>query len=236
MSTFVQNTTFFLLLFSKSVYGGFSLVYCSPCLLVFRFLIVVFLYFSRCFLVSFSVRPGQVFRKPCLIDLRRIYVVGLKSAAWRYCNRSGLVLWSRILFYVASDYFVSWGTPQISVFLFLVPLSFSCPFFWTYISCSSSVVVHPSSHKTPNDISGYVFIFGSIWICLTFLIGPVAGLLIFLITSLWSHLVVLLSFYLKLWQGPLLWWLFLIGVYLHLSLQFLACLSRRIWWVPNIMY
>ena len=161
-----------MLLFSKSIYGGFSLVYCSPCLLMFRFLIVVFLYFSRCFLVSFSVRPGQVFRKPCLIDLRRIYVVGLKSAAWRYCNRSGLVLWSRILFYVASDYFVSWGTPQIPVFLFLVPLSFSCPFFWTYISCSSSVVVHPSSHKTPNDISGYVFIFGSIWICLTFLIGP----------------------------------------------------------------
>ena len=32
----------------------------------------------------------------------------------------------------------------------------SCPLFWTDTSCLSSVVVHPSSHKTNNDISGSV--------------------------------------------------------------------------------
>ena len=33
-------------------------------------------------------------------------------------------------------------------------------------------MVHPSSHKTPNDISGSVLIFGKIWICLYELIRP----------------------------------------------------------------
>ena len=40
------------------------------------------------------------------------------------------------------------------------------------MSCLSIVVLHPSSHKTPNDISGAVFIFGQMWICLSCLLRP----------------------------------------------------------------
>ena len=65
-----------------------------------------------------------------------------------------------------------WGTSQIPDFLFLVPLIISCPFFWTDISCLSVVMVHISSHKTPNVISGDVFIFGEIWIYLACLLIP----------------------------------------------------------------
>ena len=36
----------------------------------------------------------------------------------------------------------------------------------------SSVVVHPSSHMTHNYISGAVFIFGEMWICLACLLRP----------------------------------------------------------------
>ena len=68
------------------------MVDCSTCLLMCSCPIVVFLGFSRCLLMSFSVRPGQVTRKPCLISLRRIDVVGLKSYACKYCAVTGLVL------------------------------------------------------------------------------------------------------------------------------------------------
>ena len=40
------------------------------------------------------------------------------------------------------------------------------------ISCLSGVVVHPSSHKTPNDINGDVCILGKMWICLSRLLIP----------------------------------------------------------------
>ena len=40
------------------------------------------------------------------------------------------------------------------------------------IACLSSVMVHPSSHKTPNDINGAVYIFGKMWICLASLLRP----------------------------------------------------------------
>ena len=44
--------------------------------------------------------------------------------------------------------------------------------FLTVISCWSSVMIHPSPHKTPNAISRAVIIFGIIWICLAFFIRP----------------------------------------------------------------
>ena len=40
------------------------------------------------------------------------------------------------------------------------------------IYCLSSVMVHPSSHKTPFDIKAAVCIFGKILICLTCLLIP----------------------------------------------------------------
>ena len=54
-SKVVQNTTFFLLLYYRSVSGGFSLVGCSPCLLMCKCPIAVFLGFLRYFLMRFSV-------------------------------------------------------------------------------------------------------------------------------------------------------------------------------------
>ena len=33
-------------------------------------------------------------------------------------------------------------------------------------------MVHPKSHNTPNDISGAVFIFGIMWVCLACLLRP----------------------------------------------------------------
>ena len=38
-------------------------------------------------------------------------------------------------------------------------LLFVVHLFWTEVSCLSSVMVHPSSYKTPNDISWAVLIF-----------------------------------------------------------------------------
>ena len=43
-----------------------------------RCTIVVFLDFSRCFLMSFSVTSDHVFRKPCLIASSRLTEIGLK--------------------------------------------------------------------------------------------------------------------------------------------------------------
>ena len=70
----------------------------SPCLLMCRCPIVIFITFYICFFINTSMRPVQVLRKPCFITLRRTIVFGLKSAAWKYCAGSGLVVWARILF------------------------------------------------------------------------------------------------------------------------------------------
>ena len=47
------------------------------------------------------------------------------------------------------------------------------------IACLSRVMVHPSSHKTPNNINGAVLIFGKMWIYFASLIR--LGSLIFAI-------------------------------------------------------
>ena len=89
-SMVVQSTTFVFLFFYRPVSIGFSLVDCIPCLLMCRCAIPVFVKFSICFLMSFSVSPDQVFRKPCLIDFSRISFVLMKSAACIYCYSSSL--------------------------------------------------------------------------------------------------------------------------------------------------
>ena len=103
-STFVQNTTFVLILSYRSVSGGFSLVDCSPCLLMFRCPIVVLLDFSICFSIIFSVRPCHIFRKFCLVALKRFAVVGLNSAACKYCASSGFDVFAIMSFVPASDF------------------------------------------------------------------------------------------------------------------------------------
>ena len=137
-----------------------------------RFLIVVLLDFSRSFLMRFSVRLGQFFTKHRLIALRRLAVIGLKCAACRYCDSFGLFVWSRMLFTTVSDCCVYRGTYHILVCLFLVYFIISCQFFWTDTSFLSSVMVNPSSHNNPNDISEDVFIFGKMWIYLACFLWP----------------------------------------------------------------
>ena len=136
------------------------MVYCTPCLLMCRCPIFLLLDFSRCFLISFSVRPGQVFRKTCLISLRRLDVVGLKIAACNYWDSSGFEVCVRMLFTKFSDCCGPRGTSHIPVFLFKAPLIISSQFFWMDIACLSSVMVHQSSHNTPNDINRDVCIYG----------------------------------------------------------------------------
>ena len=94
------------------------------------------------------------------MELRRLSAFGMNSPAYKYCTSSGIAVLTRMLFVTASDCRVSRGTYHITVFLFLVPLIIYCTLFWTDIYCLSSVMVHPSSHKTPNDINGAVFIYG----------------------------------------------------------------------------
>ena len=139
----MKYTIFVLILSSGSVSGVFSLVDCNPCLLLFRCPIVVFIDFSRCFLISFSVRPGQVFRKPCLIALSILSVVVLKSATCKYCSSSDFEVCSRMLFTTFSEYCGPRGTSHIHVFLFLVPLIISYPLFWIDIAWLSIFMVYP---------------------------------------------------------------------------------------------
>ena len=132
----------------------------------------MFLHFSRCLLIGFSVRSGHVFGNAWFIALMRLAVVGMKISACRYYDSSGLYVCTRILFFTSSDCCVSRVTSQIQVFLFLVPLIISCQFFWTDTSFLSSVMVNPSSHNNPNDISEDVFIFGKMWIYLACFLWP----------------------------------------------------------------
>ena len=106
------------------------------------------------------MRPSQVLNKPCLVALRRIIVVGIKSVTSRYCANYGVVVWARIVFSKISDFCVSRGTFHIPVCLLLVPFIIFCPVFWTDVYFLSSGMVHPSPNNTPNDVSGDVFIFG----------------------------------------------------------------------------
>ena len=106
------------------------------------------------------MRPGQVFRKPCLISLRILAVVGLKRDACKYWASSGFEFYFRMLFTTFSDCFGHRGTSYIPVFLFMFPLIISSPLFWIEISILSSLMVHPSSNKTFIDIHGVIYILG----------------------------------------------------------------------------
>ena len=142
-STVVQYTKFVVILSSRYVSGGFSLVDFNPCLLMCKYPIVAFLDLSRCFLINFSVKPGQVFRKPCLIPLRRLAVVEIKSSACKYLASSGFEVSARMYFTTFSDCCGLRVPSHIPVFLFLVPLIVYSPFFWMEIYFLSSVMVHP---------------------------------------------------------------------------------------------
>ena len=65
-----------------------------------------------------------------------------------------------MLFFKSSACCISRGASAILFYFFLVPFIIYFPFSWPGIYCLSSVVVYPSSRKTPNYISGNVLIFG----------------------------------------------------------------------------
>ena len=156
----VQKTTLVLHFSYRSVSGVFFLVDFSPYFLMCWCTIFVFINFYRCFFINPSVRPVQVLSKPSLISLKRLVVVRMKSAAWKYCASYGFVVWSITLFNTFFYCCVSRLTSHIPDCLLLVPFIVCFPFFLTEVSCWSSEMVNPSSHKTPNDISGDVIIFG----------------------------------------------------------------------------
>ena len=62
---------------------------------------------------------------------------------------------------------------HILICLFLCPVSIYCPLFWYFVVCLSSVMIQPSSHKTPKDISGDAFVSGKMLIFLDSLDSPV---------------------------------------------------------------
>ena len=128
------------------------------------------------------MRPGQVFSKPCVIALRRLSVVGLKIDACKYLASSDFEVCARMLLTTFSDCCGHRGTYQIPVFLFMVPLIVSSPLFWMEIACLSSVMVHPSSHKTPNDINGSVCILGKCGSVLLACLDLVAEVLLYELT------------------------------------------------------
>ena len=152
----VQKDTFVLGISYSSISGNFYLVGCSPRLLRCRFPIEVLINFSVCLFINCSVRPDQVLRKSSSIALMMIAVVRLKSVSCIYCDSSGLVAWSSMVFATYTCCCVSRGNSHIPIFLFLVNFIIFGPFFLTEIYCLSSVMVHPSSHKNPNDISGAI--------------------------------------------------------------------------------
>ena len=117
--------------------------------------------FSRFFLMKFSVRPVQVLRKTFLIALRRLDVVGLKL---RHGGTVPVMVWfsGTELYLKPFLIFVSQGGLPAFLFACSCFLLLFVVHFFNYISCLSSVMVCPSSYKTPNDISGAVFVFGEI--------------------------------------------------------------------------
>ena len=105
--------------------------------------IFVLIYFSILFLTISYIRPGQVFRKTCLVDLSRVAVVGMKSDWWRYWASSGLVAWSRMLFVTTSYCCVSRGNSHIPVCLFLTNFIIPCPLFGrTFLACLVCLCIH----------------------------------------------------------------------------------------------
>ena len=127
----------------SSVCGVFFLAYLINFCIKNMCHIFMFISFYICFLINPSARPIHVLIKPILIDLGSIVVVGLNSAAWKYCDNYSLVVWSRILFSTVFDCCVTRGASHIPVCLFLVSFHIFCPLFWTVSPCWYSIMMHP---------------------------------------------------------------------------------------------
>ena len=84
-------------------------------------------------------------------------------------------------------------------------------------------MVHPSSHKDPNEINRAVFILGEIWICLDFFLRPNrwnVGMCKDSIVIPYGSLAVVLF---DIITGGIVLVACFLGVYSHLNLLLLAC-------------
>ena len=91
-STAAKKTIFFLQLYSRYVSGVVFLIDYSPCCFMCRCPIIVFIYFSRWFLINPYVMPGYVLRKTLFITLRKLVVFGLNRVEWKYCDNNVFVV------------------------------------------------------------------------------------------------------------------------------------------------
>ena len=118
------------------------------------------------FLDNFFCEARPRLQETFLFSLSIIDEVGLKRYACKYWDSSGFEVFPRVLFSTFSACCGPRGNSHIPVFLFMVPLITSSLLFWIDVSIFSIVEVHPSSHKTPIDI------YGDMWICFVFLLRP----------------------------------------------------------------
>ena len=143
----------------------------------------------------FSISTFHIFRKPCLISLRRLSVVGMKSAACKYWASSGFEVCARILFTKFSDCCVPRGTSQIPVFFFWLLWLFLLRYSGlTFLICLSWWCIH--HHITLliilMGLSSFLVKCGYASLaCLDL----VAGVLLYVRTLLWFHMVVLTSYH-----------------------------------------
>ena len=105
-----------------------------------------------------------------------------ENDACKYWDSSGFEVCARMLFATFHYCCGPRVASHIPVFLFLVPLIIPFLFFWMDIACLSIVMVHPSSHKNPNDINGDVFIFGKCGSVLLACLDLVAEVLLYVST------------------------------------------------------
>ena len=143
--------------------------------------------------MSFYVRPGHVFRNPCLIALRRLPVVGLKSNACKYCNSCGFEVCAIIFFITFYDCCIPKGTSHIPVFLFLITLIMSYPLFWIEISCLYSAMVYNHT-KLLMILMGLYEVLGKCGSASLACSDLVAGVLLCVWNSYCFHLLVLFSY------------------------------------------
>ena len=148
-----QNTTFFF---------NLSYRYLSVVVLMFDFstyhflcrcTIVLSANFSICFFINPSIRSVHFLRKPFFVSLSSIFAVGINGAVWKCCVNSGLVVRDRILFTAGFDCCVIRVTSHIPFCLFPVTFNICYPLFWAVIYFWYSVIVYPSLHMIPNNMS-----------------------------------------------------------------------------------
>ena len=151
--------------------------------------------------MSISVKPGQVFRKPFLIALSRLAVVGLKIAACKYWDSSGFEVCAIMLCTTFSNYCGPRGTSHIPVLFFwslwLFLLHYSG---WMFLVCLVWWCIH--HHIEPPMISmglsEYLVKCGSVsLVCLDL----VSGVLLCVWNPQCFYLVVFLSFHFTYYRG-----------------------------------